>query len=119
MLEQLIIILLVLIISFYVSYPFFFEVRSSISNTERNFSPELLEKLIEQKSLYLSEIKDIEFDYGLGKLNEQDYKELLQKYKFKAAAIIEKIENIEESKNLKDIDDQIEREILAFRKLKS
>ncbi len=116
--EQFIIIFLVLIVSFYVSYPYFFRGKNN-SLEATDHSTEILEKLVEQKDLYLSEIKDIEFDYGLGKLNEKDYQQLLKEYKLKAASVIEKIDNIKEDTDIKKVDEQIEKEILAFRKVNS
>jgi len=44
--------------------------------------------LLREKDLILNEIKDIDLDYGLEKLNENDYKELRQIYRIKAADII-------------------------------
>lgn len=114
--EQFIIILLVLIVSFYVSYPYFI---GGTSKTADSSSSDLLEKLTEQKELYISEIKDIEFDYGLGKLSKNDYKELLQSYKLKAASVIKKMDEIKKDKNLVEIEEQLEKEVLAFRKVNS
>lgn len=116
--EQFIIILLVLIVSLYVSYPYFFSGRNN-NFKDTNYYFELLEILVEQKELYLSEIKDIEFDYGLGKLSDKDYQQLLQEYKLKAASVIEKIEKIKTNTDFKDVDEKIEKEILAFRKVNS
>ena len=71
--------------------------------------------LLMEKDQLLNEIKDIELDYGLEKLGENDYKELRQKYRLKAAQVIKKIENYEELHDIsidsvvsKKIDDEIE-----------
>ena len=114
--EQFLILLLVLIVSFYISYPYFF---GGTSKTAGSSSPDLLEKLTEQKELYISEIKDIEFDYGLGKLDDKDYQQLLNDYKLKAASVMEEIDEIKKDKNLVEIEEQIEKEVLAFRKVDS
>ena len=71
--------------------------------------------LLREKGQLLDEIKDIDLDYGLEKLGENDYKELRQKYRLKAAQVIKKIENYEELHDIsidsvvsKKIDDEIE-----------
>jgi hypothetical protein len=71
--------------------------------------------LLMEKDQLLDEIKDIDLDYGLEKLGENDYKELRQKYRLKAAQVIKKIENYEELHDIsidsvvsKKIDDEIE-----------
>jgi len=46
--------------------------------------------LLMEKDQLLDEIKDIDLDYGLEKLGENDYKELRQKYRLKAAQVIKK-----------------------------
>jgi len=49
----------------------------------------------EKENIY-SELRDIEFDYKLGKITRDDYEQLTDKYKLKAA---EKIQEIEKLKN--------------------
>ena len=94
MIEQILIILLVIFISFYITFPYFFGYKEK-ANTEKLNSREMeIYKLENLKNLYLNEIKDIEFDYGLGKLSEDDYRELLSKYKLKTAGVIKAIDEI-------------------------
>lgn len=50
------------------------------------------EELLEQKEQLLKEIKDIEFDYRLGKLSEEDYRDLSAKFKLKAVDIMKRID---------------------------
>ena len=71
--------------------------------------------LLMEKDQLLNEIKDIDLDYGLEKLGENDYKKLRQKYRLKAAQVIKKIEDYEELHDIsidsvvsKKIDDEIE-----------
>lgn len=45
-----------------------------------------------QKELALNEIKDIAFDYRMGKLNDEDYTKLTEEYKNKAALILKKLD---------------------------
>ena len=67
MIEQLFIILIVLLVSAYVTYPFFMRSKDHeviYDNTSDNIEFNMLQN---QKEMYLEEIKDIEFDYGLGR----------------------------------------------------
>ena len=116
MIEQLLIIVIVLLVSVYITYPFF--VKSGDSNkviydeASDNLEFNMLQN---QKDIYLEEIKDIEFDYGLGKLSEEDYKELISKYKVKAATILESIDKFKE-KDQKSIENEIEDRISEYKK---
>lgn len=56
--------------------------------------------LVERKETIYAAIKDIEFDYEMGKLSEEDFKELRQKYKDDAVKLLKKIDQIE-SKRVK------------------
>ena len=53
---------------------------------------ETLAALKEQKEACLRAIKDIEFEYASGKINEEDYRGLKEHYTLKAAELIEEIE---------------------------
>ncbi len=72
--------------------------------------------LLREKDQLLSEIMDIDLDFGLEKLDEKDYRELRYKYRVKAADVIKKIElyenvnhvNIDKDESMK-IDDEIEK----------
>ncbi|MEE9214470.1 MAG: hypothetical protein V3U54_06695 [Thermodesulfobacteriota bacterium] len=68
----------------------------------------------EKNKLY-SDLKDIEFDYNLGKITENDYKELRSKYMDRTAELLRKIDEI----NIKPgsgTGDVIEDEINNFKK---
>lgn len=64
-----------------------------------------------KKDLIISEILDIDFDYGLGKLNRQDYNEIKYKYKLKAAEILKQIDKIKEVESSKGRSDKSENKI--------
>lgn len=117
MIVEIIIIAIVTAVSAFICLPFFRACNNDEFNTFDGASP--LEKLSEKKDIYISEIRDIEFDYGLGKLSENDYKELLGSYKAKAAEIMEKAESIKNDSNPEHMDGMIEKQILKYRKLKS
>ncbi len=68
----------------------------------------------EKNKLY-SDLKDIEFDYNLGKITENDFKELRSKYMDRTAELLRKIDEI----NIKPgsgTGDVIEDEINNFKK---
>ena len=72
--------------------------------------------LIKQRDLIIDEIRDIDFDYGLGKLNVNDYNEIKNKYRYRAAEIFKKIDEIEAIKIDTDKINSIENEILQVKK---
>ncbi|MFQ5751708.1 MAG: zinc ribbon domain-containing protein [bacterium] len=54
--------------------------------------------LVERKETIYAAIKDIEFDYQMGKLSEEDFKELRQQYKDEAIGLLKKIDKIQGKK---------------------
>ncbi len=68
----------------------------------------------EKNKLY-SDLKDIEFDYNLGKITENDYKELRSKYMDRTAELLRKIDEINKKPG-SGIGDVIEDEINNFKK---
>ena len=68
----------------------------------------------EKNKLY-SDLKDIEFDYNLGKITENDYKELRSKYMDRTAELLRKINetNVNPGSGTGDV---IEDEINNFKK---
>lgn len=110
------ILIISILISLYILYPM---VKKFLMDNKIEFNPSDSDpehkNLLGEKEQLLNEIKDIDLDYGLEKLGENDYKELRQKYRLKAAQVIKKIENYEELHDIsidsvvsKKIDDEIE-----------
>ena len=93
--EYIISLLLVVLVSVFTIYPLF------LGRREQGVadSPEAnrLEQLYEKRDLYYSSIRDIELDRDMGKLNEQDYAELISRYKKKAATVTKLISELESS----------------------
>lgn len=91
--EYVISILLVALVSVFTVYPLFLGRRKQ----GRTDSPEVsrLEQLYEKRDLYYSSIRDIELDRDMGKLNEEDYAELISRYKEKAAAVTKQISELQ------------------------
>ena len=72
--------------------------------------------LIKKKDLIIDEIVDIDFDFGLGKLNSQDYNEIKDKYRHKAGEILKRIDEIEDIKAHSKESDSIENKILQVKR---
>lgn len=53
---------------------------------------DVLLKLTEQKEHAYAAIKELDFDYNMGKLSEEDYKELKQQYKQDAVSFLQQID---------------------------
>jgi len=51
--------------------------------------------LIERKEAIYAAIKDIEFDYQMGKLSEEDFQALRQQYKDEAVGLLKKIDQVQ------------------------
>lgn len=75
----------------YIGYPFYQSRRKKIS-FELNHRAEELES---RKTEIYAAIKDIEFDYQMGKLSEEDYKELKQQYRLEAVDLLKEIDKAE------------------------
>ncbi|NIT14853.1 MAG: hypothetical protein GTN99_11640 [Candidatus Dadabacteria bacterium] len=116
--EYILIAIIAIGIIVYICYPFFAE-----SGTEKLFEEDKdnyterrksdLELLEETKFGLYSAIKEIEFDYGLGKLSDEDFKDLRKHYIHEAARVVSKIEEL--SSGSKTPTDDIEEQIRSFR----
>lgn len=91
--EYVISFLLVVLVSVFTVYPLFLGRRKP--GVEGSSEVNRLEQLYERRDLYYSSIKDIELDRDMGKLNEQDYAELISRYKVKAAGVTKLISELE------------------------
>ncbi len=91
--EYIISLLLVVLVSVFTIYPLFLGRRKQ--GAAKSPEGNRLEQLYEKRELYYSSIKDIELDRDMGKLSEQDYAELISRYKEKAATVTELISELE------------------------
>lgn len=113
--EYILITLIVLGITIFICYPFFTKTGSEnlFEEDKKNYTEKRksdLQLLEENKLELYSAIKEIEFDHGLGKLTDEDYKELRESYIYEAAKVVRKIEELSHKNNL-SIEDKIEQEI--------
>ena len=107
----LLIVIISVVISLYVLFPIFskYLFESGVDFDMPGDDPEY-DRLIREKDQVLNEIKDIDLDFGLGKLDQSDYEELRNRYRARAAGLIERIDLYNEDPSI-DINSQINREI--------
>lgn len=76
-----------------------------------------LSELVGRKDAALKAIKDLEFDYRVGKLGEEDFQRLDQRLRRQAIGLIQQIEKL--SPHSATLDDRLEAQIAAMRKVQS
>ncbi len=69
-----------------------------------------LDRLLNRKAIVYSNIKELEFEYKMGRLADADFRRLEAGYKNEAAQILQKLDNLGAEKN---IDENIEKDVLA------
>ncbi len=115
--ETILALAIALLAALFISMPFFF--KSKTAAGDEYFPDPRAEKAKElgsRKDSLLTAIKDIEFDYGLGKLSREDYEELHGKYRSEAAGLLEEIDSLGAGAEADGgDDDDIEKEIRAQR----
>lgn len=89
MIEQIIFILLSLSVSAFIVYPLLKARGGSKLDLDSNHRATDLE---ERKENIYAAIKEIEFDYQMGKLSEEDFNELRQQYKNDAVELLKEID---------------------------
>ncbi len=71
---------------------------------------------IEKEEIY-SAIKEMELDHKMGKLSQEDYLNLREKYRAKAIGSLKRMDELESKGGVsEDVADEIEKEVLALRK---
>ena len=101
--EYVISLLVVVLVSVFTLYPLFLGYGRGKRGVGDSPDVDRLERLYEKRDLYYSSIKDIELDRDMGKLNEQDYAELISRYKEKAAAVTKLISELESTDQYREI----------------
>jgi hypothetical protein len=97
---------------YYVAWPLLQEQRSLQSTDD-----DALGELIARKDTVLLNIKEVEFDYRTGKLNEEDYQRYNVRLRQQAVSLIKQIEKL--APDIGDLDSELEAEIAAERQVKS
>ncbi len=99
---------MVLLAAVYVVTPLFKEPKG---NLEVELLAETeLDRLLNRKAIVYSNLKDLEFEYKMGRLSDADFRRLEAGYKSEAAEILQKLDGLGVEHNL---DDTIERDIKA------
>jgi hypothetical protein len=100
--------LLTVIAGVYVLTPLF---REPKGNLEVELLAETeLDRLLNRKAIVYTNLKDLEFEYKMGRLSDADFKRLEAGYKGEAAAILQKLDQLGVEK---DLDETIEKNIAA------
>ena len=99
---------LVAVSGYYVLLPLFRESRGTLdldllAETE-------LDRLQDRKTVIYRNLKDLEFEYKMGRLSERDFVQLGSGYKNEAAAVLQKLDRLDAAENL---DGKIEKEIAS------
>lgn len=123
--ETVIILIISAAVAIYIALPFFLK-RGSQGNDapvileveSGEHEIEKLKSLDNQKETLYSAIRDIDFDYELGKLSKEDFIELKNNYKLEAAGVLKEIDQIQNQGGTKTPDCELEQEILSYRKRK-
>ncbi len=89
MLDQIVFILLSLSVSAFIVYPLLKAKAGSKQGFDSNHRATDLE---ERKDVIYAAIKEIEFDFQMGKLSEDDFNELRQQYKDEAIGLLKEID---------------------------
>lgn len=116
--ETILALAIALLAALFISAPFF--LRRGRAGAEEYFPDPRAEKekdLGSRKDSLLTAIKDIEFDYGLGKLSQEDFEELHGKYRAEAAGLLKEIDSLGAGGPADggDEDEELEKEIRAER----
>jgi hypothetical protein len=99
---------LTLVAGSYVLAPLF---RDSEGNPDADLMAETeVDRLLSRKTGIYRNIRDLEFEYAMGRLSETDFRRLEADYKNDAALILQKIDQLGISESL---DEEIEKEISA------
>ncbi len=77
----------------YVAYPFLVETEE---RAQREQEETALQKAEKRKDDIIATIKDIEMDFRMGKLSEEDYQALKSQQEFEAVAVLQEIDKLEQ-----------------------
>ncbi len=78
-----------------------------------------LQQLEAGKEVTISTLKELEFDFNLGKISKEDYEDLNEQYTRDAVGYIKEIDDLKknpEKKLNEDFESELEQEVLSLRK---
>ena len=98
----------VLVSGIYVLRPLF---RQSAGNFDVDLLSETeLDRLLDRKSVVYRNLKDLQLEFRMGRLSEDDFRQLDEGYKNEAALILQRLDQLDASEHL---DEMIEKDIRA------
>lgn len=98
----------VLVSGIYVLRPLF---RQSAGNFDVDLLSETeLDRLLDRKSVVYRNLKDLQLEFRMGRLSEDDFRQLEEGYKNEAALILQRLDQLDASEHL---DEMIEKDIRA------
>ena len=69
-----------------------------------------LDRLLDRKNVIYRNLRDLEFEYKMGRLSDADFEQLEAGYRNEAAAVLERLDQLDAAENL---DEVLEKEIAA------
>lgn len=84
--------LLFIAVAIYIAYPLLKEDVGSVAGTDE----EARQRLLEEKEEAVANLKDIDMDYRMGKLSQEDYENLKLEFEQKAVAVFRRLESLKE-----------------------
>jgi rubrerythrin len=87
-------LLLVAAILVYIGWPLYRPETATVTAVEEGDD---YHKLLYKKDASLMAIKDLEFDYKTGKIDEDDYNELKKSFEYAAVKVLKAIDHVEKS----------------------
>lgn len=86
----------------FIAYPLFTAPRAGTAET-----PDALDGLVAQRDSAYDAIRDLDFDFQMGKLSQSDYAALREKYKARAALALQQIDALDGNGAGKKIEDNV------------
>lgn len=105
--EFIVIAILVVLVIGFIAYPLF-----TAPHPQAAFTATALDSLIAQRDSAYDAIRDLDFDFQLGKLSQSDYESLREKYKARAALALQEIDQLAGSTGAAE---RIEEEVARLR----
>jgi hypothetical protein len=90
----------VLLAGAYILSPLFKEPRSSLDI--ELFVETEMDRLVDRKAVVYANLKDLEFEYKMGRLTDADFRQLEAEYKNEAADILGSLDKLSISENLEE-----------------
>ncbi|MCH8029405.1 MAG: hypothetical protein IH874_05695 [Candidatus Dadabacteria bacterium] len=119
MIEKLIIVAIALGAGLFVALPLFRgaggEKEKDAGNGAQSAYLDDLRKLNSKKQHLYAELKDIEFDFDMGKLSRSDYEEMERRYGAEAIAVLKEIDRLELRMTGDEAGAEIESEVAKMR----